>query len=113
MASHPPKHRQSVLASYSAANNESAKCPNCMHTRFVALWRAQIESPISTLSPSEYGNELPLAIADATADLRKSIAIKRRTISFNGERERRVTGKRVLALKWQRGPGCRIISGWD
>lgn len=52
-----------------------------------------------------------MAIADATADLRKSIAITRGTISFNGERERRVTGKRVLALKWQRGPGRRMFSG--
>lgn len=29
---------------------------------------------MSTLSPSEKGNELPLAMADATADLRKSIS---------------------------------------
>lgn len=42
-------------------------------TRFVPLWSVQIESPMSTLSPSENGNELPFAMADATADLRKSI----------------------------------------
>lgn len=45
-----------------------------MRTRFVALWRDQMDSDTSTRSPSEYGNELPLAIADATADLRKSMA---------------------------------------
>lgn len=33
-----------------------------------------MDSDTSTRSPSEYGNELPLAIADATADLRKSMA---------------------------------------
>lgn len=32
-----------------------------------------MESDTSTLSPIEYGNELPFAMADATADLRKSI----------------------------------------
>lgn len=42
-------------------------------TRFVPLWSVQIESPISTLSPREKGKEEPFAMADATADLRKSI----------------------------------------
>jgi len=42
-------------------------------TRFVPLWSVQIESPISTLSPREKGREEPFAMADATADLRKSI----------------------------------------
>lgn len=42
-------------------------------TRFVPLCSVQMESPISTRSPSEKGNELPFAMADATADLRKSM----------------------------------------
>ena len=38
------------------------------------MCKVQIESPMSTLSPREKGSELPFAIADATADLRKSMA---------------------------------------
>lgn len=30
---------------------------------------------MSTLSPVEYGNELPFAMADATADLKNSILV--------------------------------------
>lgn len=44
-----------------------------MPTRFVPLLRVHIDSSMSTLSPNEYGNGGPPAIADATADLRKSI----------------------------------------
>jgi hypothetical protein len=44
-------------------------------TRFVPLCSAQTESPMSTLSPREKGCPVPLAMADATADLRKSIAM--------------------------------------
>lgn len=35
-----------------------------------------MESPMSTLSPSEKGNELPFAMAAETADLRKSIVVR-------------------------------------
>lgn len=44
------------------------------HTRFVALCSVHIESPTSTRSPRANGKELPLAIADATADFKKSMA---------------------------------------
>ena len=43
-------------------------------TRFVPLCRDQMDSLLSSLSPRLYGKELPLAIADATADFRKSIS---------------------------------------
>jgi len=43
------------------------------HTRFVPLCNAHIELSTSTRSPNEYGKGGPLEIADATADLRKSI----------------------------------------
>lgn len=42
-------------------------------TRFVPLLSVHTDSSMSTLSPNEYGNGGPVAIADATADLRKSI----------------------------------------
>jgi hypothetical protein len=42
-------------------------------TRFVALCNVQIDSSLSSRSPKVYGKELPLAIADATADFKKSI----------------------------------------
>jgi len=43
------------------------------HTRFVPLCNAHIELSTSTRSPNEYGKGGPLEMADATADLRKSI----------------------------------------
>ena len=43
-------------------------------TRFVPLCKDQMDSLLSSLSPRLYGKELPLAIADATADFRKSIS---------------------------------------
>lgn len=43
------------------------------HTRFVPLYKVQIESSISTRSPKVYPNAGPLDMADATADLRKSM----------------------------------------
>lgn len=54
------------------------------HTRFVPLCSVQIESPISTRSPSENGDELPLAMADATADLRKSMIVGALVGHFGG-----------------------------
>jgi hypothetical protein len=43
-------------------------------TRLVPLQRVQMEGSRSVLSPKEYGKGGPFAMADATADLRKSIA---------------------------------------
>jgi len=45
----------------------------CQLTRFVALCNVHIDSSLSSRSPKVYGKELPLAIADATADFKKSI----------------------------------------
>lgn len=42
-------------------------------TLFVALCNVQIDSSLSSRSPRVYGKELPFAIAEATADFRKSI----------------------------------------
>ena len=42
-------------------------------TFLVPLCKAQIDSLLSTLSPMVYGMPLDFAIADATADLRKSM----------------------------------------
>ena len=85
------------------------------HTRFVALWRVQIESDTSTRSPSEYGKELPFAIADATADLRKSMA----TDEGKGALERRgggvwvvYEGRRLSARGWVRGSTSTVFC-WD
>ena len=44
-----------------------------MRTRFVPLYKAHMELSTSTFSPNVYGNGGPLDMADATADLRKSI----------------------------------------
>lgn len=44
-------------------------------TRLVALCSVHNDSFESTRSPSEKGSELPFEIAEATADLRKSIII--------------------------------------
>ena len=43
------------------------------HTLFVPLYSAHIELSTSTRSPNVYGNGGPLEMADATADLRKSM----------------------------------------
>lgn len=59
-----------------------------LHTRFVPLCSVQIESPISTRSPSEKGNELPFAMAEATADLRKSIVVDALATSGKGSSAR-------------------------
>ena len=45
----------------------------CTHTRFVPLYKLQIDWSVDTLSPHLYGNGGSFEIADATADLRKSI----------------------------------------
>lgn len=47
--------------------------PQEFHTFFVPLCKENMDSPASTLSPIITGNELDLAIADATADFKKSI----------------------------------------
>jgi hypothetical protein len=44
------------------------------HTRFVPLYKVQMDSSMSTRSPKVYPNAGPLEMADATADLRKSMA---------------------------------------
>ena len=44
-----------------------------MPTFFVPLLKVHIDSSTSTLSPKEYGKGGPLAMADATADFRKSM----------------------------------------
>lgn len=44
-----------------------------VHTFLTALCNAHMDSPTSILSPMVTGKELDLAMADATADLRKSI----------------------------------------
>lgn len=51
-----------------------AKVVYLVHTRFVPLCRVHMDWSTSTMSPNEYGNAGPLAIADATADFRKSMA---------------------------------------
>lgn len=57
-------------------NNLLNVCPVVyVRTLLVPLYRVQIDSSISTLSPNEYGKGGPLAMADATADLRKSILV--------------------------------------
>jgi hypothetical protein len=43
------------------------------HTRFVPLCNVQIEASMSTRSPKLYPNAGPFEIAEATADLRKSM----------------------------------------
>lgn len=69
MQSHRPSHDiASVSISFATRARDH-------RTRFVPLCSVQIESPISTRSPSEKGNELPFAMAEATADLRKSIVV--------------------------------------
>lgn len=45
-------------------------------TLFVPLCSAQIDWSMSTLSPNEYPKEGPLEMADATADLRKSMMVR-------------------------------------
>lgn len=45
-----------------------------VHTRLVPLCRVHMDWSTSTTSPKEYGNAGPFAIADATADFRKSMA---------------------------------------
>jgi hypothetical protein len=44
------------------------------HTRFVPLYKVQMDSSMSTRSPKVYPNAGPLEMADAMADLRKSMA---------------------------------------
>lgn len=44
------------------------------NTFFVPLCRVQMDSSMSTRSPKEYGKGGPEAMAEATADLRKSMA---------------------------------------
>lgn len=46
-----------------------------MHTRRVPLCSDQMEGSRSTLSPKVYGKGGPLAIAEATADLRNSMVL--------------------------------------
>jgi hypothetical protein len=43
-------------------------------TLLVPLWSVQMDWSMSTLSPNEYGKAGPLEMADATADLRKSMS---------------------------------------
>jgi hypothetical protein len=59
--------------SYCQNQYEGTSSNLCLLTRFVALCSVQIDSSLSSRSPRLYGKELPLAIAEATADLRKSI----------------------------------------
>lgn len=50
--------------------------PMSLPTRLVPLWRVQMLASMSTRSPKVYGKGGPLDIADATADLKNSIAAK-------------------------------------
>lgn len=43
------------------------------HTLLVPLCSVQIDSSMSTLSPNEYGKGGPFAMAEATADFKKSM----------------------------------------
>ena len=47
-----------------------------MRTFFVAVCCDQMDSLLSTLSPIVYGKEPDLAMAEATADFRKSMEVQ-------------------------------------
>lgn len=66
------KTQTGVLSSYEQIRDRVGSQVS-VHTFFVPLNKFHIDSLLSIRSPIVYGNELDFAIADATADLRKSI----------------------------------------
>lgn len=68
--------RPVLLRCMSGAYSPCAKVVYLEHTRLVPLYRVHMDWSTSTTSPNEYGNAGPFAIADATADFRKSMAAK-------------------------------------
>lgn len=68
--------RAVLLWCMSGACSPGARAVYLVHTRLVPLCRVHMDWSTSTTSPNEYGNAGPLAIADATADFRKSMAAK-------------------------------------
>lgn len=72
------KTQQGEPSSYILSGTPTHVFENVRHTFLVPLCSAQIDSPTSILSPSVTGNELDLAMAEATADLRKSIDFDRK-----------------------------------
>lgn len=65
--------RTVLLRCVSGACSPRAKVVYLVHTRLVPLCRVHMDWSTSTMSPNEYGKAGPLAIADATADFRKSM----------------------------------------
>lgn len=65
--------QQGVLSSYNQTLNKNIVCERRMCTFLTALCTVQMDSPASILSPIVTGKELDFAMADATADLRKSM----------------------------------------
>lgn len=67
------KRQHGVLSSCHQTLNENHVCERRMCTFLTPLCTVQMDSPASILSPIVTGKELDFAMADATADLRKSM----------------------------------------